>query len=251
METEKLKQNLVQEIHSAFDHEADALIAMSEGGAQMLALEEKAARLKKLGFVNCDEIHQVERKMERIKEEQPFYEIAQKYREKYPDLKFITYYQAEDLCKRYNLIIRNASDYIGSVPDKNLHEIEYWREKIDEDDLQHKCFVYQVKVENKNYYHVSQGRSPLPMSKIREAFYEKGFSENQFLDEDVQSIVKYDSTKLVIAAPESMFKNKPKTPQAKDPIVLQPVKDGYLVIAKWGLEANDELLIIPELNLTT
>lgn len=28
-----------------------------------------------------------------------------------------------------------------------------------------------------------------------------------------------------------------------DPVVLQPVKGGYLVVSKWGLEGKDELLV--------
>jgi hypothetical protein len=280
METNVLtkQQALVKEIHSAFDTEADALIAMSEGGAQMLSLEEKAERLKKIGFVNCDEIIQ----LERIKKDKPLYELAQEYRKKYPDLKFITESQVKGLCEKYNLIIRGVSDYIGNVPEQKLFEIEYWLEEIDDADLPDIEFQYRVKVENEKkmrrliklkakyhdrltsslifmdlylsedsccdiYTHKSKRRSPLLMSEIREAFYKIGLSENQFLDKDVD-VIKSDNSKLVIAAPESMFKKKPETPQFKDPIVLQPVKGSYLVIAKWGLEANDELLIIPELS---
>jgi hypothetical protein len=45
-----------------------------------------------------------------------------------------------------------------------------------------------------------------------------------------------------------MFKKTPEPSLSKDPIVLQPVIGGYLVIAKWSLEANDELLTVPEMN---
>jgi hypothetical protein len=33
-----------------------------------------------------------------------------------------------------------------------------------------------------------------------------------------------------------------------DPIVLQPVKGGYLVVTKWGLEASDEIVTNPTSN---
>jgi hypothetical protein len=33
-----------------------------------------------------------------------------------------------------------------------------------------------------------------------------------------------------------------------DPIVFRFVRGGVLIISKWGLEAEDESLIIPEMN---
>ena len=46
------------------------------------------------------------------------------------------------------------------------------------------------------------------------------------------------------------FFKKPKTITIvnPDPIVFRFVKGGILIISKWGLEANDEQLVIPELN---
>lgn len=33
-----------------------------------------------------------------------------------------------------------------------------------------------------------------------------------------------------------------------DPIVLQPVDKGYLVISKWGIEGEDEIVVNQKMN---
>ena len=57
---------------------------------------------------------------------------------------------------------------------------------------------------------------------------------------------------LLIIAPERKIDTKGKVKdghilkiEIKDPVVLQPVNDGYLILSSWGLEASDELISNP------
>jgi len=70
------------------------------------------------------------------------------------------------------------------------------------------------------------------------------------------SLEKFGDRRLLIVLPmyqflaleESVFKFlMPKMIASKKcRIILQPVKGGYLVLAKWGLEADDDLLVVTE-----
>lgn len=55
--------------------------------------------------------------------------------------------------------------------------------------------------------------------------------------------------KLQILAPSNQFLKEPqKEILTDDPIVLQPVEYGFLIVTSWGLESNDNLIINPTLN---
>jgi hypothetical protein len=62
------------------------------------------------------------------------------------------------------------------------------------------------------------------------------------------------TSSLYIAASKSMFTGLDKMEKrgyeyiVKDPIVFRYVEGGLLIISKWGLEANDPELVVPELN---
>jgi hypothetical protein len=279
METTVLtkEQALVKEIHSAFDHASDTLVAMASGGR--ISMEEKAERLKKLGFTKCREIEQ----LDLLKEEDSVYELALKYRKKYPGIKFITQKQLDRLCKKYSLVVGKPEKYIGGIPEQKLFEIEYWIDEIDPDDLPEIAFDYLLRIPDKDRerkikeaiseyerkingdeidflfasypdvdnmyfsysFHQSTGKTPQSESEIIKAFGKQGVSEEDFRRGELK-VTKTDNSGLGIAAPKSMFKKEEV--RHLDPIVLQPVKGGYLVLAKWGLEANDPELAIPELN---
>ena len=69
--------------------------------------------------------------------------------------------------------------------------------------------------------------------------------DNWFKDPDDKFI---NGKNLLIIAPEhklnvSKGKIEDNVLKIKDPIVLQPVKEGYLIVSSWGLEASDELVV--------
>jgi hypothetical protein len=267
----------VKQIHSAFDLESDALLVMPEDNfPEKEKIEGKAERLKKLGFRRCSEVGALERfdkdrevYLKSLEEQRTVHEFAKKYRAKYPDLKFITKKQLNEICRKYNLVAKQVSEYVGDIPDQKLSEMEYWLDEIDDVDMPDCIYEYllftevvdgkksnpmgmfsMVRSAQLQFTHLEKirhrhkGRTPLSESEILEVFRNNGVPEKQLLMSNIVS-GKISSPGLVIAAPESMFRKPQKN---LDPVVLQPVNGGYLVIAKWGEEANDPALTVPELN---
>ena len=65
----------------------------------------------------------------------------------------------------------------------------------------------------------------------------------------------YEKPPFSICAPIKDFdterlriKDGYKLCEIPDPIVLQPVKGGYLVVSKWGLEASDGIVVNQQMN---
>jgi hypothetical protein len=158
METATLtkQQALVKEIHGAFDKAASELFAepVKPVMPDKTALKKKAEHLKKLGFKNSEAVKQVESfdsdqadQLEHYEERKATFELAQKYREKYPFLKFITEKQLDGICKKYNLIYCPVENYTGDVPDKNLEEIAN-SQQIDDDDREENSYILTIKSVN-------------------------------------------------------------------------------------------------------
>jgi hypothetical protein len=284
------EQALVKEIHSAFGEASDRLVAMANGGG--IQLREKAERLKRLGFTSCEDVAS----FKRLENDKRAYELAQKYREKYPFLKFITNWQLDGICNKYGLVAGSPEMFTGSISVQKLSEMEYWFDKIDEEDKSIAFFyaisfisrdlaskrIHPLVSESsiKSIYHGSvlslynitnpetseiigyvlkiEGGKMLSESGIMEAFEEVGISGEVFMSRKKMSITECGKKPALIAAPAamlwpaSMFEPDPNALDPiilqLDPIILQPVIGGYLVLAKWGPEANDPELVIPELN---
>jgi hypothetical protein len=277
----------VKQIHRAFDREADTLLVVPEDNfPKKEALKEKTERLKKLGFSRCSEVGALERfdqdredYLKRLEEQQTANGFAQKYRTKYPDLKFIVEKQLDKICRKYNLVTKPVSEYAGDIPEQKLFEMEYWLDEIEDADIPDYEFEYtltvydddrDLKIErdwklreesrargflesvllypfnnySKSFGYSYKGKIPLSDSDLIKAFVKEGVPKEDIIMSNIQ-MSKSSISGLVIAAPASMFRKPEKN---LDPIVLQPVIGGYLVIAKWGDEANDPELVVPELN---
>ncbi|MDR1090879.1 MAG: hypothetical protein LBL79_07360 [Prevotella sp.] len=274
----------VKQIHNAFDLASDALLVIREDNfPKKEAIKEKAERLKKLGFSRCSEVIQFEGfdrdredQLKLLENQRTAHEFAQKYREKYPDIKFITQKQLGEICEKYNLVAKSVSEYVGDIPEQKLFEMEYWLDEIEDADIPDDTFQYTLSVYDKDlelkierdrerheretgrssyyiaphsYYlkyfrHEYEGKTHLSESEPVKTFKGKGVLEEDILMSNI-TMNKNSNSGLMIAAPESMF----RTPQKNlDPIVLRPVNGGYLVVAKWGEEANDPALTVPEMN---
>jgi len=47
---------------------------------------------------------------------------------------------------------------------------------------------------------------------------------------------------------DGVFAIPTKIIKVPDPVVLQPVKDGYLIVTSWGGESEDPIIINPKNN---
>jgi len=174
------------------------------------------------------------------------------------------------LIKKYNLICREFSDYLGVVPDKNLQEIKNAKDKIE--NLSHN-FISPSPLMLREYYNLNTYRiteihtfrssgdlrlstkkflKTLPFILIRESSqsYIKNYLRSYLPEKEVRKICdvtvhKVDS-KMFIAAPRNEMKDAPRSirfyRRPEDPFICSLTSRGVVIYSRWGKEAEDETL---------
>jgi len=127
------------------------------------------------------------------------------YSDKYPGMIFLVKRDVQDICKKYNLVFGPAKHYIDKVPPNNQKAIIDFERSRDKDDIR----THGAGSLADDYWLIAP----------RKEF-------DKWLDEDKET--------GELKAP----------PVALDPIVCAGVPGGFLVVTKWGPEAD-----IPEVNL--
>jgi hypothetical protein len=251
METVTAKQ-----IHEEFDMASEVLyLAAKRNYVTDFYRTEKSDRLKKLGFIRSSEITEAVKK-----DKLPVY-----YRVKYPFLKFITEKQLEDICGKYGLIYAEVKYYTGDIPEKNLKEIENAK-PLDEKDFPEVSGPIR---ENPIVIHSVEGHTKSDLFTNTEAESIDGMRSiernivrirpHATLVDAISTLnpisLKKQPNTLFIAANKELFdlkimENVKDTYgyQVKDPIVFRWCRGGLLIISKWGDEAGDPILTVPELN---
>lgn len=140
----------------------------------------------------------------------------EEYAQIYPVNKFITDATIEMICKKYNLYFTEAKKFIGEIPARCLKEIANF--KVRRSDMRYKStyLSFAVTDETKNDFLPGQGMSVMaPMSELN---YREGYDQKR-------AHILYD-----------------------DPIILQPVNGGWLIVTSWGKEAADSAIVNPNHN---
>ena len=165
--------------------------------------------LIKLGFNNEKNIKEHKEEIQKIEESKKTKQIIEHYSFKYPFNKFINEDSVVRICQKYGLLLTNVDRFIGGIPEKNQKEIINF--KVDKIDFSH--------------------------SYSKESEYVNGTSL------------------LIIATKDQLNMNSARVQGHKlvdivkeDPIVLQPVKNGYLIVSAWGVEASDKEVQNPRFN---
>lgn len=176
-------------------------------------------RLNDLGFSNSESIKaKIEWATQRLQMKRDA-EFATYYKTEYPTYRFISYSKVEQICAKYGLVYSNVYNYISDIPEKNQKEILNF--KVKRKDLEENytipssaiIFIEEIPgIEASKYSPVCYPRIMAPPSKFKQGLRLQGFE---------------------------LIKD--------DPIVLQPVKGGYLIVTAWGLEAADEN-VVNEIN---
>jgi len=270
VETVKPKsQQIIEEIHRSFDEASDSLLAEAKRILAGSYNTEKAERLKKIGFVKSNVIKQASEIIQKKQESEELALTIEYYQINYPNNKFITYAKAEEICAKYGLLMGDITDYIGDVPEKNLTEIENFKLKNDEM-VATQCGWYNIvfgryipAVEEKEFSSYSCSEFYLPVLKNQSSkwgyvveYSTGGMGREQMFFETTEEVkVGYVKNQFKICAPKSDFDLTNKRieghlikEEVKDPIVLQPVDGGLLVVSKWGLEAEDKDLVNEKMN---
>lgn len=218
----------VKDVHQDFKSAQDRLIADANRiiNSNQNELIKKGERLSALGFTKTkpakisDEI-----KVNQNAKKELVERIAH-YHQRYPLNRFITEEEVSRLCKKYNLVFSTADRFIGEIPEKNLQEIENF--KVDEDDCEKTFNFYTSALESMNWsfntltgIFENGGVKALELQEFKKPAFKM-----------VASINDFDTANMELRG-HKLELNLP------DPIVLQPVKLGYLIVSAWGDEAAD------------
>lgn len=280
----KSEFEIITEIHNEFDSAGDRLLEQAKAILNKTlpdktALEEKAEKLRKLGFINSSPVLEVAAlKGERdshnalLIETKKEAELILYYKQAYPFQKFLTENELERICDKYKLVSAPVASYIKDVPEKNLEEIA-------------NAAPLQAKDRFEVYYKVSSITFMSAHTKAYKDYVcnileDMKFEKDDLSEYNFDTIVEdfkgnkghpnyfYNSLKmekiekdgLFICAPESHFNLNSLTKKGKlsffqvsyteikDPIVYRYCKGGVQVLSKWGLEAEDDFLVNEKLN---
>lgn len=256
----KSTAEIIEEIHESFFTEVDKLLAEAKVSKSLETdkqwLIDKCNRLKALGFTNAREVKDAEVEIERLRKLQSeneskktLLDAIQYFSFKYPNYKFITEESVRRICQKYGLIYGPIDKYLGTVPEKNLAQIEHF--KIDEDD---ELFL-QIKEYHSPYAAVLDDYKNITKTEFDKyhATAAHGLRSSLFT-------VRCEKATLEIAAPPKDFDMtsmqvenfKISEIQVPDPVVLKPVifrkHKFYLVVTAWGDEASDSNVVNERMN---
>lgn len=258
---EKTKTELIiEQIHEDFYSEVDKLLKYAkiknDESYSNPTLVDKANRLRSLGFSSTKESKESfkdEARVEELKREnarkEGLREAILYFSNKYPMYKFITEDSVKKICKKYGLVYGDVSKYIGSVPEKNLREIENF--KIEDKDICARSFEEYFSLNGSDII----SERLVPYKGKNESIIDTRHNSSSII-----SYIKHEILPLEIAAPLKDFKMedseikdfKVSKIEIPDPVVLQPIhfkgSKHYLIVTAWGLEAEDELVINPTNN---
>jgi hypothetical protein len=209
---EKSNVELIEDIHNEVYSAHDLLLKEAKAILERPIDEVKVQDYQKLinlGFNNEKNIINYKEEIKNIEESKKIKSIIEYYSFKYPFSKFINEDSVIKICAKYGLLLTNVDRFIGSIPEKNQKEIINF--KVDKKDLPHSF-------SNESEY---IGGTTLLIIATRDQLNMKN--------------ARVQGHKLVDIIKE-------------DPIVLQPVKSGYLIVSAWGIEASDKEVQNPKFN---
>lgn len=280
METLELQRQteLVKEIHAQFDTAEDRLLAEAQSiiNTGDKVNRQKALRLAAIGFSRAKPVRDAEGLTVKVGEAQQIRDDIQWCRDNYPLYRYISELELQNVCKKYGLQYSNSFKYLGDIPEKNLCEIEAFKPKKEQANYPSADRTVQWLSGNRRsrqnghdrsmelyrqhlQEHVQYTRSLQP---VYASVTPTGWAVdmNALSQEYANSGAMYfysqaQASTFMIAAPPQDFEvntmigdHMQGAKLVHDPIVLYPVRRGFLIISKWGLEASDEAVINEQHN---
>lgn len=242
---------VVQQIHHEFETAGERLFKQAQAivnGTNIEDRQEKVSLLSKLGFTQTQEYQKWEAEKKQLDENQELMKLVQYYRLTYPNNKFITKKQVEQICEKYNLVCGSVELYKGFVPEVKLRAMADFKLNTKEKMYLDRDYL--------SWYNDEDLQSRFSHTLIDGEEYEKVNNENQgYYGYRRYRMYVCINDKFEICAPKKDMNMKNHTLKGKflvrnipDPVVLQRVKGGYLIITAWGDEASDELVVNQTMN---
>jgi hypothetical protein len=252
---------IVERIHTEFMTAGDILLKEAECIlAKSLESDiEKGLLLKKLGFSESPEAKASEKILQEKEDALELAHLISSYNQHYPNNKFITPDQVARICDKYNLVCGPVDRYRGFVPKDKLKQISEFILKPEHKEPD------KIRVTGFSFPH-AQDREIGILKKINpkmifpcDTMNQRGTLSAYGVEVNVDQYDRISTPELLICAPKKDMNMKGLskvgamfamlvTVQVPDPVVLKPVKGGYLVVAAWGDEASDPIVVNQKLN---
>ena len=242
---------IIEQIHDDFDTGSQKLLDEALLIINKETKTDKGERISSLGFTAAKPAVEAQKIVTEKREKESLAGLIRLYQQVYPFNKFITEDVVKIICKKYNLVFGKAEWYIGDIPEKNVLEMENF--KLREEDYEKN---YNSWYSYKDRYFQHEGSE----KNDRASYYgypkwREVFGGQEFVHRPKDEAVHLVRIPFKICAPRKDFiKNLDLTDtynlslNIPDPVVLQPVIGGYLIITKWGLEAEDKYLLNEKMN---
>jgi len=228
--TESVDQQIYKDVYSAQELLlAEANRVLSKPIEYDSERHERLKQMYELGFSSASEVKEFNELCDKIYEHQITKRFIEYYQQNYPLHKYINNESVKAICEKYNLLLTRVSDYIAEIPEKNQKEI----------------IAFRIKRKDVRY----PDEINIGYRSIARSFLDNGCNVSK---EEIEKIEneKLTGQHLLIIAPAHKLNTKGKVQDGhimkiKDPIVLQPVPSGYLIVSSWGLEASDPIVLNP------
>lgn len=168
------------------------------------------------GFTNAKGYIARKSELDRKEKARELSGLIAEYGQIYPMNKFITEETIKMICEKYNLYFTEAKKFIGEIPDRCLKEIMAF--KVRRKDMRYKNLDYSSLYTEEQQAEFLPGQTMSIMAPMSELNYQEGYDRKR-------GHVVFD-----------------------DPIVLQPVNGGFLIVTSWGKEAADPAIVNPNHN---
>lgn len=233
---------VVQEIHQKVLTSGDHCLAEAKKILQTKEAEEIELfeKMKQRGFGNTKEIKEREAEIKLQAEARAKAKLIADYAIRYPHKKFISTEEMDKICTDYKLILGADQHYTGSIPLRSMKEIvDFKLNPVDEI----------------HYEGTWRAIESTQISKTKGVIDWKEISKEKYMaaTEGGKKLVQNNNRKhyisntdyRMVAAPQSMFKIEgmviegnqlKKVVEVDDPVCLQPVRYGYIIVAVWGEE---------------
>jgi hypothetical protein len=229
----------VEDIHNEFDTASDRALERANMIISLGFNQQKsdlAKTLKDAGFTRVGFVQKISEEVQNVEFEQKRANIVLKYKEKYPQYKFIFKDQIISICTKYGLIFGPAKNYKGFIPVKNIEDIAKF--KVEDEDI---WYTRNSTLENWGTQNLKRLNNKDDFKFNSEYnFYWRTYNNEAF--HKVPFYIAAPFKDMELERNQVVKGNEIVNIALPDPIVLHWVKDGFLVVTKWGLEAEDELL---------
>ena len=204
----------------------------------------KLEELYNMGFSGSKEIKKYyedkskyDRDLAKKNQEKAKLDKLEYYQLKYLFNKFIDEESVKKICKKYGLYLCKIEDYIGDIPTKNKKELLKFR--VWDNDIRETEEIISLD-SARLLFPIGAGFQALGYQTITSPLLTKIKSPVSLMSDKLKKI---KGKNLLIIAPEDKIDMRGKEKRGHkiidDPIILQPVEYGYLIITAWGAEASD------------